>query len=187
MDYAQTAWPSVRDWNRYPELRWLNRYHWVPGLLLGAGCFWIGGWKGLVWGWVVSTVLVYHATFTVNSLCHRFGRRRYATQDDSRNNWLVALLTLGEGWHNNHHHYQASARQGFVWWQFDVSYYTLRLLELCGVVWDIRVPPRSKVLAPGPQTAPLFFGNYLPPSEDAVVGRAAASRGTNCNAAEFIQ
>jgi stearoyl-CoA desaturase (delta-9 desaturase) len=149
-EYLETSWPAVRDWDRYPELRWLNRNHWVPGLLLGASCFLIDGWSGLVCGFVISTVLLYHATFTVNSLCHRFGGRRYATKDDSRNNLGVALLTLGEGWHNNHHHCQASARQGFAWWQIDVTYYTLRLLGLCGVIWDIRVPPSSKLLAPAP-------------------------------------
>ena len=143
--YAHTAWPSVRDWDRYPELRLLNRFHWVPGLCLAVLCYVVAGWSGLAWGWVVSTVLLYHATFTVNSVCHRFGGRRYATKDDSRNNLAVALLTLGEGWHNNHHHYQASARQGFVWWQVDFSYYMLRLLGLVGLVWNIRVPPPHKI------------------------------------------
>src|SRR5207253_10142973 len=133
--------------------------------LVGVSCFLIGGWSGMAWGWAVSTVLLYHATFTVNSLCHRFGGRRYATDDDSRNNCLVALLTLGEGWHNNHHHYQASARQGFVWWQVDVSYYVLRLLGLVGVVWDIRVPPRSKVLAPAPPRVSFAARRYLSASE----------------------
>jgi stearoyl-CoA desaturase (delta-9 desaturase) len=113
-DYDETHWPAVRDWNRYPELRWLNRNHWVPGLILALLCFVLGGWSGLVWGFIVGTVLLYHAVFAVNSLCHLFGRRRYATADDSRNNWLVAFLTLGEGWHNNHHHYQSSANQVFL-------------------------------------------------------------------------
>jgi stearoyl-CoA desaturase (delta-9 desaturase) len=123
----------------------------------------------VAWGWAVSTVLLYHGTFTVNSLCHRFGARRYATNDDSRNNWLVALLTLGEGWHNNHHHYQASARQGFVWWQIDVSYYVLCLLERLGIIWDIRVPPASKVHAPAPQ-AGFVWQRYAPESDEALVG-----------------
>jgi stearoyl-CoA desaturase (delta-9 desaturase) len=144
-EYDHTPWKAVRDWGRYPELRWLNCFHWAPGILLAVFCFLADGWAGLVWGFVVSTVLVYHATFTVNSLCHRFGRRRYATTDDSRNNALVAVLTLGEGWHNNHHHYQSSANQGFFWWEIDVSYYLIRLLGVAGLVWDVRTPPRGKL------------------------------------------
>ena len=85
-------------------------------------CYLVGGWSGLVWGFLLSTVLLYHVTFLVNSVCHLFGSRRFATTDDSRNNWLVALLTFGEGWHNNHHHYPSAARQGFKWWEMDVSY-----------------------------------------------------------------
>jgi stearoyl-CoA desaturase (delta-9 desaturase) len=141
-DCNETPWSVIRDWRQYPELVWLNRLHWVPPILLGVLCWLIGGWSGLIVGLFCSTVLVYHATFTVNSLCHVFGTRRYETSDHSRNNWLVAILTLGEGWHNNHHHYQSAARQGFVWWEVDLSYYTLRLLEVFGVVWDIREPPR---------------------------------------------
>jgi stearoyl-CoA desaturase (delta-9 desaturase) len=145
-DYNETNWAAVRDWSRYPELRWLNRYHWTPAILLGAPCFLIGGWSGLVWGVAISTVLSYHATFAINSLSHLIGRRRYATADDSRNNLLLALITLGEGWHNNHHHYQSSANQGFYWWEIDVSYYLIRLLGYVGLVWDIRKPPRASVL-----------------------------------------
>jgi len=142
---AATDWPSVRDWRRYPELCWLDRKHWVPPVVLAALCFLIGGWSGLVWGFFVSNVLSHHATFTVNSLCHIIGRRRYATPDESRNNLFVALIALGEGWHNNHHHYQSSANQGFFWWEIDVSYVIIRLLGLFGVVWGIRTPG-SKVL-----------------------------------------
>jgi stearoyl-CoA desaturase (delta-9 desaturase) len=145
-DHDATNWNTVRDWSRYPELRWLNRHHWAPGILVAAFCWLVGGWGGLVWGFCVSTILLYHATFAVNSLCHLFGRRRYATTDLSRNNLLVALLTLGEGWHNNHHHYQGSARQGFFWWEIDVSYYLIKLLGWVGLVWDIREP----VLKPRP-------------------------------------
>ena len=101
-----------------------------------------------MWGFVVSTVLLYHGVFTVNSLCHLFGRRRYNTRDDSRNNWFVALITLGEGWHNNHHHYQSSANQGFFWWELDVSYYLLRLFGLLGLVWDIRRPAETAAEEP---------------------------------------
>ena len=96
----------------------------------------------LVWGFFVSTVILWHGTFTINSLSHVIGRRRYATTDDSRNNWLLALITLGEGWHNNHHHYQSSCRQGFFWWEVDLTYYGLRALSWVGLVWDVREPPR---------------------------------------------
>ena len=89
---------------------------------------------------LISTLVLYHTTFSVNSLNHLFGSRRYDTVDDSRNNWLLALITLGEGWHNNHHHYQSSANQGFFWWEIDISYYLIRFFSLIGLVWDVRRP-----------------------------------------------
>jgi stearoyl-CoA desaturase (delta-9 desaturase) len=137
----------VKDIARYPELRLLERLHWLPGFCLLGLCYLIDGWSGVVWGFLVSTVLLYHGTFLVNSLCHIVGRRRFATTDDSRNNALVALLTLGEGWHNNHHHYMSSANQGFRWWEIDVSYYLLCLLRLCRIVWDLRKPPANVLAA----------------------------------------
>jgi stearoyl-CoA desaturase (delta-9 desaturase) len=139
-DHLDTPDQVIQDWSRYPELRWLDRYHWLPGLSLAFLCWLLAGWSGLVWGFVFSTVLCYHITFSINSLSHLWGRKRYATDDDSRNNWLLALLTLGEGWHNNHHHYQSSANQGFFWWEIDISYYFIRLFSLFGLVWDIRTP-----------------------------------------------
>lgn len=142
-DHDATNWQAIHDWTRYPELCFLNRHHWIPGLALALLCFLIAGWPGLVLGFFVSTVLVYHATFTINSLSHLFGRRRYATADKSRNNVWLALLTLGEGWHNNHHRYQSSANQGFFWWEIDLSYYVIKLLGFAGLVWDIRRPPQS--------------------------------------------
>ena len=141
----ETDGQMVKDLSRYPELRWLERNHWLPPLTLAGLCFLIGGWSGLVWGFFVSNVLSHHATFTVNSLCHLWGRRRYATADASRNNAFVALIALGEGWHNNHHHYQSSANQGFRWWQIDVSYYLICFLACMGLVWDVRKPPRAKI------------------------------------------
>jgi stearoyl-CoA desaturase (delta-9 desaturase) len=139
---------------KYRDLRWLDRYYSVPPVLLAGSMFLLGtilhhiapglgtsGWQMLVWGFFISTVLLYHGTFTVNSLAHLFGTRRFATEDNSRNNWLVALITLGEGWHNNHHYYQTSERQGFYWWELDVSHATLRVLSWLGVVWDLRAPP----------------------------------------------
>jgi stearoyl-CoA desaturase (delta-9 desaturase) len=144
-DHIGTPLHVIRDWAKFPELRWLDRWNWIPGISLAVLCWLIGGWSGLVCGFVISTVLVYHATFSINSLTHLVGKRRYATTDDSRNNWVLALITLGEGWHNNHHHYQSSANQGFFWWEIDISYCVIRALGLCGLVWDIR-RPGSKVL-----------------------------------------
>ena len=145
--YDETDWQAVHDWSGYPELRWLNHLQWFPGVLLAGLCWLIDGWSGLVWGFLLSTILLFHATFAVNSICHLWGGRRYATADASRNNWWVALLTLGEGWHNNHHHYQSSAKQGFFWWEIDVSYYLIRVLGFMGVVWAIREPARKAVAA----------------------------------------
>jgi stearoyl-CoA desaturase (delta-9 desaturase) len=137
---------AVKDLKRFPELRWLDRYYWAPPLALAVACFLIGGWSGLVWGFLVSTVLSHHATFSVNSVCHLWGRRRFATGDGSRNNFLVALITLGEGWHNNHHHYQSSAKQGLRWWEIDVSYYAIRVLACMRFIWNVRMPPAGKML-----------------------------------------
>jgi stearoyl-CoA desaturase (delta-9 desaturase) len=153
-EHFGTRTALVRDLARYPELRLLDRFDiavpfllalalFAAGELLGVEAPWLGtdGWQLLVWGFCVSTVVLYHATFTVNSLAHRLGSRRYATRDDSRNNWFIALFTLGEGWHNNHHHYPLAARQGFYWWEIDLTYYALRLLALLGLVWDLKPVP----------------------------------------------
>ena len=136
---------KVKDLVRYPELRWLNEYELLPALVLAVVCFLIGGWPGLIVGFVWSTIGVYHATFAINSVAHVFGRKRYVTGDDSRNNWLLAVFTMGEGWHNNHHAYQSSVRQGFRWWEFDPTYYVLRALSWTGLVWDLKTPPRTVV------------------------------------------
>ncbi|MGZ8309941.1 MAG: acyl-CoA desaturase [Rhodoplanes sp.] len=132
---------KVADLARYPELMWLHRFELVPALVLAVLCFVAAGWSGLVVGFFWSTVLVYHATFCINSLAHVRGRKRYVTGDESRNNWLLAVITMGEGWHNNHHAYQSSARQGFRWWEIDPTYYLLRALAALGLVWDLKTPP----------------------------------------------
>ena len=123
---------AVRDLGKFKELLWLDGQPYLPAALLAAAAWLIAGWPGLVVGFCWSTVAVWHATFSINSLAHVFGRRRYVTGDDSRNNWLLALLTMGEGWHNNHHAYQVSARQGFRWWEYDPTYYALRVLSWLG-------------------------------------------------------
>ena len=130
----------VADFARYPELMWLYRYELAPPFALALLCFALAGWPGLIVGFFWSTVAVYHATFCINSVAHLVGRRRYVTGDDSRNNWLLAIITMGEGWHNNHHAYQSSARQGFRWWEYDPTFYLLNLLERFGVVWNLKRP-----------------------------------------------
>jgi stearoyl-CoA desaturase (Delta-9 desaturase) len=140
----------VTDLARYPELRLLNRpgVQLLPAFALAVAFALIGGAHALVWGFLVSTVLLWHGSFSINSLAHLIGRRRYATDDDSRNHWLLAIATTGEGWHNNHHHYQSSANQGFLWWEIDVTYYLIALLQVIGLVWDVRRAPRAIVSAP---------------------------------------
>lgn len=142
-NFDRTQHERIKDFASYPELHWLNRHHLVPPLLLALLCLALGGTTGLIWGFFVSTVLCWHGTFTINSLSHVFGSRRYATKDDSRNNFVLALITMGEGWHNNHHHYQSTAHQGFYWWEVDMSYYLLRGLERVGLVWDLRKVPKK--------------------------------------------
>lgn len=147
----------VPELARYPELRWLDRFDIAVPVLLAVSLFIAGeltavwlpelntnGWQLLVWGYFVSTVVLVHATLLINSLAHRLGKRRYNINDDSRNNFWLALLTLGEGWHNNHHYHAASARQGFYWWEIDISYYLLLLMNKLGLIWDMRTISRAK-------------------------------------------
>ena len=131
----------VKDWRRYPELVWLDRQRFLPAFTLALATGLAGGWSGLLVGFFLSTVLLFHATFFINSLAHVLGRQRYVTGDDSRNNFWLALITMGEGWHNNHHFYPTSVRQGFRWWEVDLTYYVLRLLAALKLVWGLRVPP----------------------------------------------
>jgi len=150
----RTDWSRIPDLARYPELRWLDRYDTVVPVLLAVALFGVGallervaphlGTSGpqlLVWGFFVSTVVLFHATVTINSLAHRFGRRRFDTRDDSRNNLWLALLTFGEGWHNNHHFFPGTARQGFRWWEIDLTWYGLRAMALLGLVRDLKPVP----------------------------------------------
>jgi stearoyl-CoA desaturase (delta-9 desaturase) len=141
--YNDTPTDRIKDFAKYPELRFLNKHNWIGPWSLAIATFLIGGWSGLVIGFFLSTVLVWHATFLVNSLAHVIGRRRYATEDTSKNSVLIAVLTMGEGWHNNHHYHQSSARQGFFWWEWDPSYYVLRGLALVGIVKDLKRPSEA--------------------------------------------
>lgn len=173
-EHVGTKEHLVRDWAKYSELRFLDRYELTAPLglvlaLLGLGgalAIWAPGletsaWQVLIWGFVVCTVVLYHLTFTVNSVAHRWGSRPFATKDESRNNFLLALLTFGEGWHNNHHYYPVSARQGFRWWQIDITYYILVILSWLGVVWDIKPVPRHLRLGlpqPKAKSVPVATG-----------------------------
>ena len=136
-----TDFSQVPDLAKYPELRFLDRYDIVVPVALGGALFWIGGWQLLIWGFFVSTVVLFHCTCFINSLAHQIGRRRYPTHDDSRNSLLLALICFGEGWHNNHHWYPGAARQGFRWWEIDLTYYGLWLLERLRIVRDLRPVP----------------------------------------------
>ena len=151
--YAHSGWfldganrttdlTRVPDLARYPELVWLDRFDLVPITAFALLLLVVFGWSGLVWGFFISTVLLWHAIHAIGSFGHRFGGyRRFATTDNSRNKWFLALVLLGEGWHNNHHFYPSSARAGFVWWEYDVTYWLLKGMERLGLVWDLRVPP----------------------------------------------
>ena len=138
--HDKTDLVKVADFASFPELRWLHKFEVLPAVAIAVLCFLIAGWSGLIVGFLWSTVLLYHATFCINSLAHVHGRKRYVTGDDSRNNWLLAFFTMGEGWHNNHHAYQSSVRQGFRWWEIDVTFYILKALSWLGIVWDLKTP-----------------------------------------------
>jgi stearoyl-CoA desaturase (delta-9 desaturase) len=139
--HEKTPVDAIRDMTAYPELRWLDRHKHVPTFVYAVAMSAIWGWTGLVWGFLVSTVVLWHATFCINSLAHVYGTRRYPTTDTSRNNPWLSLLTGGEGWHNNHHYFCSSARLGFYWWEFDPTYFLIAGLEKLGLVWDVRCPP----------------------------------------------
>lgn len=143
--YAETDMEAVPDLAKYPELVWLDRHPYLPAVLLGLVTWALAGWSGLIVGFFWSTVALWHATFSINSLAHVVGRKRYLTGDQSRNNWWLALLTFGEGWHNNHHHFQSAARQGFFWYEVDFSYYTLKVMSWARLVSDLKRPPQEVV------------------------------------------
>jgi stearoyl-CoA desaturase (delta-9 desaturase) len=157
----RTKHEKVKDWAAFPELVFLDRFDVVAPMVLALASLGLGfvlgrlapnlgtnGPQMLVWGFFVSTVVLYHATFCINSLAHVLGSRRYETKDTSRNNVWLSLVALGEGWHNNHHYYAASTRQGFYWWEIDVTYYLLRFMAAVGLVRELRPVP-AEVLAAG--------------------------------------
>ncbi len=140
-----TRMEEVPDLARYPELRFLDRHQLLPAISLAITCFLLDGWAGLFIGFFLSTAVLYHGTFFINSLAHVHGSQRYVTGDTSRNNWWLAVITLGEGWHNNHHAYQRSTRQGFRWYEFDPTYYALKAMSWMRLVWDLGEPPAEVV------------------------------------------
>ena len=184
----------IADFAKYPELMWLHRYEQVPAFVLAVLCFAVAGWPGLIVGFFWSTVAVYHGTFCINSLAHLVGKRRYITGDDSRNNWLLAVITMGEGWHNNHHAYQSSARQGFRWWEYDPTFYLLTLLERLGLVWNLKRPTAevmqnrhklgSRVIS---RAASLVAESYYPERIAAAVAAALGNSGLSDLRARLAQ
>jgi stearoyl-CoA desaturase (Delta-9 desaturase) len=142
-EYNETDYNLIKDFAKYPELVWLNKYHLLIPWIVGVIMFIVGGASMLFIGFFLSLVFLWHCTFTINSLSHMIGNQRYATGDESKNNWFLALITLGEGWHNNHHHYMHSARQGFFWYEYDISFYILKLMSWLGIVKDIRPVPNK--------------------------------------------
>ena len=163
-DYAvPTFLKEIPDLLKFRELRFLNRFDWIPLVLLGFFCYYLPefAWftsltklthmQSLIWGFFVPTIILYHATFAVNSITHLFGSRRFNTKDESRNNWFVAIFAFGEGWHNNHHFFPGSARQGFFKGEFDLTYYGLKILSIFGLVHDLRPVPvwvKEKAIQP---------------------------------------
>lgn len=152
----------IQDYAKYPELMWLDRFDSVVLIALGAVVTGLGAFLNryfpelgtsafqmFAWAFIGSTVALFHGVATINSLSHVYGSRRFQTKDTSRNNLLLALITLGEGWHNNHHHYCNSTRQGFYWWEIDITYYMLKGLEKLGLVWDLKPVP-ERILNPKP-------------------------------------
>ena len=158
--HAETRNELIRDFAHFPELRWLDRHHVVPPLVMLGTLLLAGGVPAAIWGAFTSSVLLWHLTFTINSLAHTVGSARYPTGDDSRNNPLLALLTLGEGWHNNHHHYPSSSTFGFFWWEVDLTYWVLKALEATGLIWGVREIPaevrdrRPRTAAPDVEAGP---------------------------------
>lgn len=151
-----TDYRRVKDLAKYPELVFLNRFDWIVPVLFATSLFLIGkllesklpGWgvtggQLLVWGFFISTTALFHGTACINSLAHVFGTQRYKTGDDSRNSLFLSLITLGEGWHNNHHKHMGCVRQGFYWWEIDITYYVLKMMSWTGLIWDLRPVPKD--------------------------------------------
>ncbi len=171
--YTKTDTKRIPDLVKYPELVWFDRWYWVPPLLMTLLFWGLGGWWALTWGVGVSTVMLWHGTFTINSLSHWMGRVRYKTRDESKNSLILAIVTMGEGWHNTHHYYQRATNQGFFWWEIDATFYVLKVLSWVGLVWDLHTPPAHVLAAnrveqkkaPGPPASDPALGPIAIPLE----------------------
>lgn len=155
-DFKKTDFKTIGDYAKYPELVWLNKHYLVAPVTLAIAVTALGAWVNggsvlliftahglstLFIGFFLSTVLLYHGTFSINSIMHKFGNQRYQTGEESKNSLWLALLTLGEGWHNNHHYYETASRQGFFWWEIDITWYVLKGFEAVGLIWDVKGVP----------------------------------------------
>ena len=157
---------NIKDLNSFKELQFLNKWPMLPAVLLGIAVAYFGGWEMFFSGFLLSTILLFHGTFTINSLSHTWGKRRFNTKDTSRNNAFLAIITLGEGWHNNHHYYMKSARQGFYWWEIDITYWGLLLLKHLRIIWDLQGVPKEI----------LEKGRALDKSANAIMGQKSKSK-----------
>jgi stearoyl-CoA desaturase (delta-9 desaturase) len=161
-DFKETDFKTIGDYAKYPELVWLNKHYLVPPVTLAVVVAALGAWVNggnplllfthfglstVFIGFFLSTVVLYHGTFSINSIMHHFGTQRYESNDESKNSLWLALLTLGEGWHNNHHYYEVTAKQGFFWWEIDFTYYGLKLLSWLGLIWDLKGVPKHILLS----------------------------------------
>jgi stearoyl-CoA desaturase (delta-9 desaturase) len=165
-EYKETDFKSIQDYAKFPEIRWIDKHYVFPIVSMAIAVFVIGGFVntsfsvdqdmtvlGGSWylqgalsafliGFLLSTAILFHGTFSINSIMHKIGNKRYKSGDESRNSLILALVTLGEGWHNNHHYYMSSTRQGFYWWEIDITYYIIKLFSYVGLVWDIQEVPK---------------------------------------------
>lgn len=162
-DYNDYDAKRVKDLTKFPELVFIDKFHFIPPVTLAIATYVfgllmtgtaMGGLMYFLWGFCLSTVILYHTTFAINSFCHLLGSRRYETGESSRNSFILAILTLGEGWHNNHHYYPHCARQGFFWWEIDPTYYVIKLLKFVRIVHEIK-EPNARVLEGKEATAAL--------------------------------
>ena len=172
-DYKATEYDQIKDFSKYNELMWLNKYHHVPPLVLALIVYLIGGYVNggvehmftaglstLVVGFLLSTVILFHGTFSINSLMHMIGKKRYDSGDESKNNFFLALLTMGEGWHNNHHYYPSTVRQGFFWWEIDPTFYLLKMFSWLGLVWDLKPVPAHIKYSKNKEEAKTLIAKY---------------------------
>jgi len=181
-DFKETDYKTIGDYAKYPELVWLNKHYLVPPTILALTVMALGGWvnggsvmamfttagfSSLFIGFFLSTVILYHGTFSINSIMHKFGNQRYETGEESKNSVWLALLTLGEGWHNNHHYYETASRQGFFWWEIDITWYVLKMLSWVGLIWDLKGVPKHIKLSRNRQHAQELkkqFDTMRPPA-----------------------